>query len=75
MEKTYLHPLFENKATLFVNVVSKCGYTRQYTGLQALYEELQSEGLAIIGVPCNQFGGQDREAPMKSLHFVQIPTK
>ena len=39
---------FENKATLFVNVASKCGYTRQYEGLQSLYEEFNKQGLEIV---------------------------
>ncbi|MCO4772349.1 MAG: glutathione peroxidase [Deltaproteobacteria bacterium] len=49
----------EGKAVLFVNVASKCGYTGQYEGLQALYEAKKDEGLVIVGVPCNQFGGQE----------------
>jgi glutathione peroxidase len=50
---------FEGKALLFVNVASKCGYTPQYDGLQALYETYKDQGLEIVGVPCNQFGGQE----------------
>ena len=50
---------FEGKAILFVNVASKCGYTSQYEGLQSLYEEYKDKGLVIVGVPCNQFGGQE----------------
>ena len=50
---------FENKVVLFVNVASKCGYTQQYAGLQALYEEYKDKGLEIVGVPCNQFGKQE----------------
>ena len=50
---------FQNKAILFVNVASKCGYTKQYDGLQALYEEYKDKGLVVVGVPCNQFGGQE----------------
>ena len=60
---------FENKATLFVNVASKCGYTRQYTGLQALYEEWSSQGLEIVGIPCNQFGGQEPGSPEEIITF------
>jgi len=47
------------KAVLFVNVASACGFTRQYEGLQALYEARKGDGLVIVGVPCNQFGGQE----------------
>ncbi len=50
---------FEGKAILFVNVASRCGYTSQYEGLQALYQEYKEQGLVIVGVPCNQFGGQE----------------
>lgn len=50
---------YEGKVVLFVNVASKCGYTKQYTGLQQLHEKYAEKGLAVIGVPCNQFGGQE----------------
>jgi len=50
---------FEGKVLLIVNVASECGFTKQYEGLQALYEKYQSKGLEIIGFPCNQFGGQE----------------
>ena len=49
----------DGKVVLVVNVASKCGYTRQYDGLQALYSRYKSEGLVILGAPCNQFGGQE----------------
>jgi glutathione peroxidase len=49
---------FKGKKILFVNVASKCGYTPQYKDLQALSEKYQDQ-LVIIGVPCNQFGGQE----------------
>jgi len=45
------------KATLVVNVASQCGYTSQYKGLQALFDDLGPRGLGIVGTPCNQFGG------------------
>jgi glutathione peroxidase len=50
---------FRDKALLIVNVASKCGLTPQYAGLQALYDTYAGRGLAIIGVPCNQFGEQE----------------
>jgi glutathione peroxidase len=50
---------YEGKVVLFVNVASKCGYTKQYTGLQELHDKYASKGLAVVGVPCNQFGGQE----------------
>ena len=50
---------YAGKVLLVVNVASRCGYTPQYTGLEALHRELNGKGLAIIGVPCNQFGEQE----------------
>ncbi len=47
------------KTVLFVNVASACGYTKQYEGLQALYSARKDDGLVVVGVPCNQFGGQE----------------
>ena len=50
---------FGGKTILFVNVASKCGYTKQYKGLQALYEKYADKGFVIIGVPANNFGSQE----------------
>ena len=50
---------FRGKALLIVNVASACGFTPQYTGLQALYEKYKVKGLEILAFPCNQFGGQE----------------
>ena len=50
---------YKGKVVLFVNVASRCGYTKQYTGLQALYEKYQKDGLVVVGVPANEFGGQE----------------
>ena len=47
--------VLEGKAVLYVNVASKCGYTSQYEGLQALYEQYKDKGLVVVGVPCNYF--------------------
>ena len=44
---------------LIVNVASRCGFTRQYAGLQQLQERYSSQGLKVIGFPCNDFGGQE----------------
>ena len=49
---------FKGKYVLFVNVASNCGFTRQYKDLQTLYEKYKDE-LVVVGVPCNQFGGQE----------------
>ena len=55
------YPLFQlaGKVVLVVNVASRCGFTPQYEGLEALYRELGPEGLEILGFPCNQFGNQE----------------
>ena len=47
------------KTLLVVNVASKCGLTPQYTALEALHEQLADRGFAVVGFPCNQFGGQE----------------
>jgi glutathione peroxidase len=50
---------YKGKTVLLVNVASKCGYTKQYEGLQKLYEEKKEAGLVILAFPCNDFGGQE----------------
>ena len=47
------------KALLVVNVASQCGLTPQYTGLEKLHEQFATRGFAVVGFPCNQFGGQE----------------
>ncbi len=54
-----LGELAGGNAALVVNVASRCGLTPQYTGLEKLQEELGPRGFTVIGVPCNQFGGQE----------------
>lgn len=50
---------YAGKVSLVVNVASACGYTPQYTGLQALHERLKERGFAVLGFPCNDFGRQE----------------
>jgi glutathione peroxidase len=50
---------FKGKVVLLVNVASRCGYTPQYTALEAVYEKYKDRGLVIVGVPANNFGSQE----------------
>ena len=50
---------YAGKLLLVVNVASRCGYTKQYNGLQTLHEKYAEKGLAVLGFPCNQFGKQE----------------
>ena len=59
----------KGKVILMVNVASKCGFTRQYKGLEELYQKYKDKGLVICGFPCNQFGGQEPGSEAQILSF------
>jgi glutathione peroxidase len=50
---------FKGKVVLLVNVASRCGFTPQYAGLESLYEKYKDRGFVIVGIPANNFGGQE----------------
>ncbi|MCZ8239830.1 MAG: glutathione peroxidase [Leptospiraceae bacterium] len=50
---------YKGKAVLIVNTASRCGYTPQYKGLQAIYEKYNKDGFEVLAFPCNQFGEQE----------------
>ncbi len=60
---------FKGKATLIVNVASRCGLTPQYETLEKLQEEYQDRGFTVLGVPCNQFGQQEPGTPDEIATF------
>src|ERR687889_1263588 len=74
-----LGEIADGRAALLVNVASRCGFTRQYAGLEALHERYADRGFTVVGVPCNQFGGQepgtaDEIATFCETHYgVRLP--
>jgi glutathione peroxidase len=60
---------YAGKVVLLVNVASKCGLTPQYKALQALHDKYAEQGLAIVGVPCNQFNGQEPGTALEIAAF------
>jgi glutathione peroxidase len=63
---------YKGKALLIVNTASKCGFTPQYKGLEALYEKLKGRGLEILGFPCNQFGAQEPGTAAEIESFCEV---
>lgn len=63
---------YQGKVVMMVNVASKCGYTPQYTELQALHTKYAKDGLAVLGFPANEFGGQE---PGTDVEIAEFCTK
>jgi glutathione peroxidase len=63
---------YAGKVILVVNTASACGFTPQYAGLERLYRAKYDQGLVIIGVPCDDFGGQEPQDEAGIDHFCQI---
>ena len=63
---------FKGQVMLIVNTASKCGFTPQFGGLEALHKTYAGKGLAVLGFPCNQFGSQDPGADGEIAEFCQV---
>jgi glutathione peroxidase len=70
-KETTLTP-YKGKVMLIVNVASKCGFTPQYEGLEALYEKYKDKGLVVLGFPCNQFGSQEPGTEKEIQNFCRV---
>ena len=62
---------FKDKVVLVVNTASKCGLTPQYDGLEKLYTDYKDKGLVVLGVPCNQFAGQEPGTEQEIASFCE----
>lgn len=63
---------YKGKVVMIVNVASKCGLTKQYEGLEALYKKYKDKGFVILGFPCNQFMGQEPGTEAEILEFCTV---
>ena len=63
---------FTGKVVLIVNTASECGFTKQYSELEGLYNRFKDRGLVILGCPCNQFGGQEPGSEQQIAAFCQL---
>src|SRR5574344_834394 len=63
---------FQGRPVLVVNTASKCGFTRQYKGLEQLHRDYADKGLVVIGFPCDQFAHQEPGTDEEIASFCQI---
>ena len=63
---------YQGKTVIVVNTASKCGFTPQYEGLEALYQKYKDQGLVVLGFPCNQFANQESGSSEEIEEFCQI---
>ena len=63
---------FEGKVLMIVNTASKCGFTPQYDGLEALYQKYKAQGFVILGFPCDQFAGQEPGSNDEIAEFCRL---
>ena len=63
---------YKGKVLLIVNVASKCGFTKQYDGLQEIYEKYKNQGFEVLGFPCNDFGGQEPGSNEEIAEFCSL---
>lgn len=64
--------LYKGQVLLIVNTASQCGFTPQYKQLQELYEAYRDRGFAVLGFPCNQFGGQEPGTESEIAQFCEL---